>query len=166
MIEQILQWLEGVPPALTTFLLATLPVTELRGAIPIALSAFELSTWSVFFWAVLGNMVPMVAVFAILPWFLEQARARMPWLEKLMRKYIDSIQERHGERYKKWGAFALFLLVAIPAPGTGAWTASVLAVVLKVHKPLAMGFITLGLLAAGLIVTAITKGVFAGIQLI
>ncbi|MDG1949650.1 MAG: small multi-drug export protein, partial [bacterium] len=60
----------------------------------------------------------------------------------------------------------LLIFVAIPLPGSGVWTGSVLAVLFEIKPKLAMSYITIGLLIAGLLVMAITKGVFHSIQLI
>jgi uncharacterized membrane protein len=166
MIESIMQALAGIPPEATAAILATLPLTELRGALPVALLVLELPNGSAYFWTVLGNLVPMFFIFWLLPIVITFARKQSGWLDNVLEKYFLKLKKKHGEKYSKWGAFFLMLFVAIPLPGSGVWTGSVLAVLFEIKPKLAMSYITIGLLIAGLLVMAITKGVFHGIQLV
>lgn len=166
MIETIIEALGGLPPELIAAILATLPVTELRGALPIALLALELPNWTAYFWTVLGNLVPMFAIFWLLPIVIRFARTQSGWLDNALENYFSKLKKKHGDKYSKWGAFFLMIFVAIPLPGSGVWTGSVLAVLFGIKPKLAMSYITIGLLIAGLLVMGITKGVFHGIQLV
>jgi uncharacterized membrane protein len=166
MIETIIEALGGLPPELIAAILATLPITELRGALPVALLALELPNWTAYFWTVAGNLVPMFAIFWLLPIVITFARKQSGWLDNALEKYFSKLKKKHGDKYSKWGAFFLMIFVAIPLPGSGVWTGSVLAVLFGIKPKLAMSYITIGLLIAGLLVMGITKGVFHGIQLV
>lgn len=162
--SQILEMIQGIPDPLTAALLATLPVTELRLALPIALVALQMHPVAAYIATVLGNLVPLVAVFWLLPPVLQFTLRYVPRINTVLDAYFARLMNKHGEKYSKWGAFFLFLFVAIPLPGTGVWTGSVLAVLFRIKPKLAATYIVLGLLTAGLIVMGITLGVFTGIQ--
>jgi len=57
---------QNIPPELATFLIAMIPISELRAAIPIGIKAYHLSAWSAYIWSVLGNLVPMILIVLIL----------------------------------------------------------------------------------------------------
>ncbi|MBR6258805.1 MAG: small multi-drug export protein [Oscillospiraceae bacterium] len=134
-----------------------LPVVELRGALPLGVS-LGLPHLTAYFVAVVGNLVPVpfIILFArsIFKWlkkhvpFLRRIVVRLEWRARSKRSYID-----------KWSLLGLFLLVAIPLPGTGAWTGALVAALFDIRLKRAMPVIAAGVLAAGLIVLAITFGV-------
>lgn len=166
MTDQLIQLFSNIPHEVTVFLLAIVPLTELRAALPIAVLAFGLSPVVAYTATVLGNLIPMFFVYAVLPWMMKRLFSLSPKVNELVEAYFDRLTQKHGERYSKWGAFFLFLFVAIPLPGTGVWTGTVLAVLFRIKPRLAVMYITLGLLVAGLIVLGITLGTFHTIQLI
>ena len=144
-------------PLLATFITAMLPIVELRGALPLGVS-LGLPHLTAYFVAVVGNLVPVpfIILFArsIFKWlkkhvpFLRRIVVRLEWRARSKRSYID-----------KWSLLGLFLLVAIPLPGTGAWTGALVAALFDIRLKRAMPVIAAGVLAAGLIVMAITFGV-------
>ena len=144
-------------PLLATFITAMLPVVELRGALPLGVS-LGLPHLTAYFVAVVGNLVPVpfIILFArnIFKWlkkhvpFLRRLVVRLEWRARTKRSYID-----------KWQLLGLFLLVAIPLPGTGAWTGALVAALFDIRLKRAMPVIAAGVLAAGLVVMAITFGV-------
>ena len=143
-------WGTTVGKMLMTFLIAMTPVSELRGAIPIAV-ANDLNIWVATVVAVLGNMLPV----PILILFIRQIFA---WLRTNI-AFLDGIVTRLEERAKKksqivkksefWG---LVLLVAIPLPGTGAWTGAIIAAMINMRMKRAFPAILLGVIIAALIV--------------
>lgn len=142
-----------------TFLMAMLPVVELRGAIPFGVAA-GLHPLAALSAALLGNLFPV-------PFILLLLRHVFRWLRKFRRlgALIDRLERRahlKGRTVRKYRTLGLVLLVAIPLPGTGAWTGALVADVLDIRMRTALPAITLGVLIAGVAVTAITCGV-AGI---
>lgn len=159
MTNALITAVRGWPPEAATFLLAALPVTELRGAIPAAVGVFHLGPWSAFFWAVLGNLLPVPFVLFLLPPVVKLAERRFSAFHRLLERYFRSLETKHRASYEKWGALALAIFVAIPLPLTGAWTASVLAVLFNIRYRTAVLAITAGVLTAGGIVLALTVGI-------
>ena len=141
-----------------TLFTAMLPVLEIRGAIPVGVAA-GLDPWLAFAVGVVGNMLPI-------PILILVTRRVINWLKKhgvLVR--LTGWLERKGaekartvQQYSFWG---LFILVAIPLPGTGAWTGALVASLLDMRLKRALPAITMGVVAAGIIVLLLTYGVIS-----
>ncbi|MDX9917183.1 MAG: small multi-drug export protein [Gudongella sp.] len=141
----------------TVMLTAALPVIELKGAIPVGIS-LGLSPWHAFLLSFMGSMFPMPFIlFTVRPVFnyLRKTRALRRFIEYL----TDSSYNKSG-RVQKYGAWGLLVFVAIPLPGTGVWTGSIIASLLDMRFKLAFPAIFVGNLIAGLLIMGITNGVF------
>ncbi len=147
---------------LYVLLVALLPVVELRGAIPLGV-ALGLPPGEVFFWALLGNLLIAPLALALIPWLLRLAEAWPPF-GRLWAPLEARVRLKGEERVQRLGALGLFLFVALPVPGTGAWSGSLLAVVLGLKRRYALLAISLGVLAAGVLVLLLTGGVVAGLD--
>lgn len=142
--------------ALITFLMAMVPVIELRGAIPYGVVA-GLSVPLAFVLALIGNLVPVPFLVVFTRKVFEWLRKKSSWLNGIVSR-LEAKAERKKDvvlRYEFWG---LVLLVAIPLPGTGAWTGALVAAMMDMRLKRAMPSIALGVLIAGIIVTSITYG--------
>jgi len=155
---------QSIPREIATVLIATIPIAELRVAIPVALGSFNLSALSAYFWAVLGNILPIIFIL----WWLEPVSR---WLSKRFRLFnrffswlFKRTRNRHSQRFERWGALALITFVAIPLPITGAWTGSVAAFVFGIPFKKALPLIFIGVLIAGLVVTLVSLGIFSFIS--
>ena len=135
---------------LLTFGTAMVPVLELRGAIPVGVAA-GLSPAAACLVSILGNMVPV-------PFILLLIRRIFDWLRgtRLFGPRIDWLERRAVRKYRLPG---LIILVAIPLPGTGAWTGALVAALLDIRMRHALPAIFLGVVIAGAIVTTLTYGV-------
>jgi len=135
-----------------TFLISMIPVIELRGAIPIA-TAHGLALWLSVPTAIVGNLVPVPFIII----FIRRIFLRLKdgWLKTLVGKWECRASQKSGfvQKYAFWG---LFILVAIPLPGTGAWTGALIAAMLNMRLKRALPAIALGVAAAGGIVTLVT----------
>jgi len=138
----------GLSNELLVFLVSMLPIVELRGAIPLGVF-LNMNPWFLYGLAVLGNILPVPFIIfcarPIVNFFLHTKvfRPLGQWLEKKVRK--------NSHKIKKYEAWGLFLFVAIPIPGTGAWTGALLAALMDMRLKTAFPSILLGVLAAGLI---------------
>ena len=139
---------------LIVFLLSLFPFIELRGSIPYGIIN-GLNPIYVFLISVAGNILPVP--FLIL--FLED-------IEKLLRRWkrisraLDWLFERTykkaDKKVRKWEYLALIFFVAIPLPGTGAWTGSLIAYLFKMGVKRATFMIFIGVVIAGIIVTILS----------
>ncbi len=141
---------------LLTFLTAMVPVLELRGAIPVGVAA-GLPPAAACAAAIAGNMVPV-------PFILLLIRRIFGWLRKteLLGEKILRLERRahlKGRVVRKYRLPGLVILVAIPLPGTGAWTGALVAALLDIRMRHAVPAIFLGVVIAGAIITALTMGV-------
>lgn len=157
MTELITAFLAGVPAKIKVLLLAAIPVTELRVAIPMGL-ALGVSPLENYFYAVVGNMLPVVPIFLFLRPFIALC-SRIPALDRLLQR-IFARTRRHSDRLEKYGAIGLAIFVGVPAPGTGAWTGSLLAFLFGIRFIYAFPAIMLGVSMAGLIVTIASMGIW------
>ena len=139
--------------------IAALPVLELRGAIPYGV-ANGLPYLGVLAVSVLGNMLPV-------PFIILFVRKIFDWMKKKS-KFLAGIAEKLEKRaenkmdvIEKYEMLGLFILVAIPLPGTGAWTGSLISALLGLRLKNAFPMILLGVLTAGVIMMIISYGVGA-----
>ena len=135
---------------LSVFGLAMIPVFELRGAIPVGVAA-GLPFWMVFLTALLGNLLPV-------PFLILFTRRVFEWL-RTKSALLERKAAAKEELLKKYELLGLCILVAIPLPGTGAWTGSLVAAVFDIRLKHAFPAIALGVLIAGIIVSVVTYGV-------
>lgn len=148
-----------IKEAVITFLMAMVPVVELRGAIPYGVLA-GLSVPAAFVLAVLGNLAPIPILVVFTRKVFEWLRTKSEGLDRMVSR-LEAKAEKNKEvveRYEFWG---LVVLVAIPLPGTGAWTGALVAAMMDMRLKRAMPAIMLGVLIAGVIVTTLTYGVDA-----
>ena len=142
---------------LSVFGLAMVPVFELRGAIPVGVAA-GLPFWTVFLTAFLGNLLPV-------PFLILFTRRVFEWLRTksaLLERFVSRLERKAASKedlLKKYELLGLCILVAIPLPGTGAWTGSLVAAVFDIRLKHAFPVIALGVLIAGIIVSVVTYGV-------
>ena len=141
---------------LLTFLVAMVPVVELRGAIPFGVVR-GLNLWTAIIASVLGNLVPVPFIILFIRRIFAWMRAHMPKLDGFVAK-IESKAHLKGETVQKYGPLGLLIFVAIPLPGTGAWTGALVAALLDMRMRKAVPSILLGVLIAAGIMTALTFG--------
>lgn len=142
---------------LMTFLISMVPVVELRGAIPVGIGlGIEPLTAAIL--SVIGNMIPVPFIIlfirSILSWLRKKSPRLNAWVTRLEEK--TQIKAEKVQRYEKIG---LLLFVAIPLPGTGAWTGALIAAMLDMRLKSAVPMIFLGILIAATIVTMLTIGI-------
>ena len=139
------------------FFLAMVPVAELRGAIPAGI-ALGLDPWLVYVVAVLGNMLPV-------PFLMLFVRQVLGWMKRrggTLTRIVTALErkaDRGSELFYRYELLGLCILVAVPLPGTGAWTGALVASMLRLRLKAALPAISLGVLIAGGIVLGISCGV-------
>ena len=132
------------------------PVVELRGAIPYGVIA-GLSVQQAFVLAVIGNLLPIPFLVVFTRKVFEWLRTKSDGLDRMVCR-LEAKADKNKELVEKSEFFGLMLLVAIPLPGTGAWTGALVAAMLDMRLKRAMPAIILGVLVAGVIVTTLTYG--------
>ena len=139
-----------------TLLLSMAPVSELRGAIPYGL-AHDIPLWLLLPMCVIANLLPVPFIILLVRQVFDLLRKHPFFAPK-----IDALERRahlKGRLVRKYRLLGLTLFVAIPLPGTGAWTGALVAAFLNIRLRNALPAITLGVLIAGGLVTLMTMGV-------
>ena len=136
--------------------MSMVPIIELRGALPSGV-AMGLTPWTAFAVSVIGNMVPV-------PFIILFIRKILDWMKRFdgfrrIAERLENKAKKHEDKIAKYEALGLFILVALPLPGTGAWTGSLVAAIFDIRLRNAVPVIFAGVLTAGLIVLFITYGV-------
>lgn len=139
-----------------TFLMAMVPVVELRGAIPYGVLA-GLSIKTAFVLAVLGNLAPIPLLIVFTRKVFEWLRTKSDRLNRLVAR-LESKADKNKEVVLRSEFLGLMILVAIPLPGTGAWTGALVAAMMDMRLKRAMPAIIVGVIVAGIIVTTVTYG--------
>ena len=147
-----------VGPQLSVLICSMIPIIELRGSIPLG-AAWGLPFWFNYVLSVVGNMLPI-------PVILLFVKIVLNWMAKCKIKLFNKIAnwlfqkaEKNQPKIEKYGFWGLFLFVAIPLPGTGAWTGSLVAALMDMKFGKAILSVALGVLTAGVIMTLISYGV-------
>ena len=158
-MELNLQWLmETMMGEFTlTVLFSMIPVVELRGGIPFGVT-LGLPVWAAFIAAVIGNLIPVPFIIVYIRRILQWMRERIPRLNRL----VDALERKahlKGQRVTKYKYLGLMLFVAIPLPGTGAWTGSLAAAFLDMPLRKALPSVIAGVLTAGMLISILTYGV-------
>ena len=147
---------------LLVFFISMVPIVELRGAIPIGLG-LGLPALPTYFLCVLGNMLPVPFLYLFARKFLIWGYHK-PLIGPICRFCINKGEKGGRALEAKAGRglpWALLLFVGIPLPGTGAWTASLLATLMDMRLSRAFWPIALGVVGAGTIMAILSYGVAA-----
>ena len=143
---------------LMTFLVSMVPLIELRGGLPFGV-ALGLPYWLAFCVSVAGNIVPAPFIIVYIRRIFDMMRKYLPKLNNIVDK-LEQKAHLKGERVSKYKYIGLWLFVAIPLPGTGAWTGSLAAAFLDMRLSKAMPAIILGVFTAGCIMSVLTYAGF------
>ncbi|PIQ85152.1 MAG: ligand-binding protein SH3 [Candidatus Omnitrophica bacterium CG11_big_fil_rev_8_21_14_0_20_43_6] len=152
MLNVILEYLNQLPKDYVVIIVGALPISELRGAIPLALS-FGMPLAKAFWLSVLGNclfVAPALFLFKPVTGSLRKFKVWsgfFDWVFERTRKNSDAIQ--------KYEALGLLVFVAIPLPMTGAWSGAIAASLFKIRFRYAFISIVAGVICAGLVVSAL-----------
>lgn len=142
---------------IATFFMSMIPIGELRIGLPYGI-ALGLNVPLAIVTAIIGNSIPVPFIIVYISRIFQWMRKHMPKLDH----FISGLEEKanvKGETVEKYGPIGLLAFVAIPLPGTGAWTGALVAALLNMKVRKAMPYIFIGLCSAALIVAAVTLGV-------
>ena len=144
---------------LMTFLVSMVPIIELRGALPMATGA-GLDWRIAIVVAIIGNLVPV-------PFIIMFIRKIFAWMRKqnnFFGKIVEKLENKAFSKratIDKYGPWGLWLFVAIPLPGTGAWTGALIAALLDIPLKKSFPAIATGVITAGIIVAFVSYGAAA-----
>lgn len=156
MIEQVFNYFSAVGEFWALFLVSIVPFIELRGAIPFGILALRMPWYEAFLLSFVVNCLPIPIVYYL-------TRPLFSWLRKtrLFSGFIHRFEAKmmkKSEKVTRYKIIGLFLFVAVPLPGTGAYSGSVIAALLDMPFKKAFISIACGVFVAGLIITALSMG--------
>ncbi len=141
---------------LIVFFLSMVPVVELRGAIPFGF-AFGLPIWETLLLSLSGNIVIIPFVIILFNKILHLMRKLKPTAK--IADWLEGRVVKNSRKIENWVFVGLMFFVAVPLPGTGAWTASMVAGLMQMKARKATVPIAIGVVIAAAIVTGVTYGV-------
>ena len=158
----------GFSRELVVIIISALPISELRGGIPVAINVFGFPWYEAYLLAIIGNLIPVPVLLLFF-----NSIYRLLGKIAVIKRYFDWLIKRTRERggiVKKYERIGLMLFVAIPLPVTGAWTGSLAAELFGIEFKYAFMSILAGILIAGVIITCLsllgwTGAIIAGICL-
>jgi len=158
----IMQWLTETEGGkmIFTLLVSMVPVIELRGAIPFGHNVLGLGIWPTFFASVIGNIIPVPFIIVYIRRIFQWMRRTLPRLDSL----VDSLEQKahlKGRTVSKYKYLGLMIFVAIPLPGTGAWTGALAAAFLDMRLRRALPSVAMGVMIAGVLISILSFGLGA-----
>ncbi|XP_007044373.2 PREDICTED: uncharacterized protein LOC18609278 [Theobroma cacao] len=145
----------GWPDEAVVFTLATLPILELRGAIPVGYW-MQLKPRLLTILSILGNMVPVPFIILYLKRFATFLAGRNQSASGLLNMIFEKAKEKAGP-VEEFQWLGLMLFVAVPFPGTGAWTGGIIASILDMPFWSAVSANFFGVVLAGLLVNLLVN---------
>lgn len=152
-------WNTFLGKIIMTFLISMVPIIELRGALPVATGAGL--DWRIAIpVAIIGNLVPV-------PFIIIFIKKIFNWMSKqngFFGKIVTKMEQKafsKRDTIEKYGPWGLWLFVAIPLPGTGAWTGALIAAMMGISLKKAFPAIVTGVITAGIIVAFVSYGAAA-----
>ena len=140
---------------LWVFFLSMVPVLELRAAIPIG-ATLGLEWVANYLICVIGNMIPVPIILLFVRHVLEWMK-KIPRLDKIA-LWVENKAQKNTPKVQKYASLGLLIFVALPLPGTGAWTGALVAAMLDMRMKYAIPSIFCGVLIAGLIMSLASYG--------
>ncbi len=157
-VELILEFFtDKMPSEITVFIISLMPILEIRGGM-IAARLLEMNFLRAFIICYIGNMLPIPFIILFIRKIF-RALERFPFFKRIIDR-LEAKTERNKDKVLRYKAWGLLLFVAIPLPGTGGWTGALMAALLDIRLKRALPIISLGVLIAGFIMSAITYGIF------
>lgn len=141
---------------LTVFFTAMLPVWELKGAIPMGVMGFNMTMGQAFWTAYLGSCIPSIFIVFFIEKIINKLTVSKVTFFRRVACFINGKVKKHQYRINKYGYLGIFLFVAIPLPGTGIWTGSLLAAMMDLKPKIVIPLIFAANLIAGLAMLGIT----------
>ena len=165
MAEKLAKWFVGIFGGITgtlfgkylvIFIISMIPILELRGGL-IAASLLELPMWTSYLICFIGNVIPI-------PFILWLINPMFRWMSKKKKlgkivKWCENKANSKKEQIERLEYIGLYLFVAIPLPGTGAWTGCLIAALLNLNKKKSLIAAILGVITAGLIMLLVSYGI-------
>jgi len=155
MHDIIINWFVNFPKGLATFLIAIIPVTELRAAIPVAIKVYDLHPFFAWLYSVLGTFFAMILIVFLLDPISAFLSKYIKFFEKFFDWLFEHTRKRANKKVEEYGLWSVFILAAIPIPLLGGLTGALAAFVFGFPAKKSLPLLLLGTMLSGAIVTAL-----------
>lgn len=142
----------SIPRELIVLLVSAIPIGELRVGLPLGVF-LGLPILASFVWAVIGNILPMFFILAFLNPVSKFLMKHSKPINKLLTKIFERTRTRHSKKMETIGAISLITFVAIPLPGTGAWTGALICYLFNIPYWKSILYLSLGVIGAAIIMS-------------
>lgn len=156
MHEYIISLFEGFPRELATFIIAIIPVTELRASIPLAYKVYGLSAFWAWFYSVIGTFFAMVLIVFLLDPIAKFLSKHFILFKKFFDWLFEHTRRKADKKMEKYGEWAIFILAATPIPLIGGLTGALAAFVFGIERKKSLPLLFFGTAVSGIIVLGIT----------
>ncbi len=156
MHDIVIEFFSGFPKELATFLIAIVPVTELRASIPVAIKVYHLSYFSAWFYSVLGTYFDMVLIVVVLDPLARFLSKHIGLFENFFKWLFEHTHKRTGSHMEKYGEWAVLILAGTPIPFLGGLTGALCAFVFGVPLKRSLPLLLIGTMIAGGIMVVVT----------
>ena len=156
MSDFIISLFSNVPRELATFLIALIPVTELRASIPLAIKVYKMAPFAAWLYSVLGTYFAMVLIVFLLDPIAKFLSKYISLFEKFFVWLFEHTRKKADKKMEKYGEWAIFILAATPVPFVGGLTGALAAFVFNVQLKKSLPLLLIGTMVSGFIVVAIT----------
>jgi len=161
---QLFDFLKNISNEVYVFVVSMFPIVELRGAIPLG-AAMGMNIFECFFLSVIGNLLPIPFILIFIKKVIEwMSKSKVKLFNKTSNWLIKKAEKRSG-KVNKASLWGLFAFVAIPLPGTGAWTGALIAALAGMRFKKSFLVIVGGVLVAGVVMTLASYGVVSFLKI-
>ncbi|EKE24993.1 MAG: hypothetical protein ACD_5C00335G0004 [uncultured bacterium] len=156
MHDLFIDFFSNFPRELATFLIAFIPVTELRVSIPLAVKVYGLTPFESWFYSVAGTYFVMVMIVFLLDPISKLLSRFIPIFEKFFTWLFEHTRKKTNGKMEKYGEWAIFILAATPIPLIGGLIGALAAFVFNVPFKKSLPLLLVGTMISGGIVLGIT----------
>ena len=155
MHDFIINFFSNFPKELATFMIALVPVTELRASIPLAIKIYKMAPAAAWFYSVAGTYFAMVIIVLLLDPISNLLSKYIPLFSRFFSWLFEHTRKSAGSKMEKYGEWAIFILAATPIPFLGGMTAALAAFVFGVKLKKSLPLMLFGTMVSGIIVTGL-----------
>jgi uncharacterized membrane protein len=159
----ILDLWHSIPNEIKVLIISMSPFFELRLSIPMGIFYYHIPTSLTFVLSIIGNTFVIIPTMLFLEHFISFLMKKVKLIDKICTKIFEKTKHKHTKSFNLYGALGLILIVALPLPGTGAYSGALIAYVFGVPIQKALPLLSAGVIIAGFIVTILSMGVNASI---
>lgn len=144
---------------LYAFVIAAMPIIELRGALPIAIFSFGITPWLAYLVCVIGSFAPTIVIVYMLGPVSDLLRKYIKFFDWFFEKLFHYARDKHGKKVAKLKDATVFIIAALPIPLAGAWSAALAAFVFDIPPKKSLPLMLAGTAVAGALVLVLTLGI-------